>query len=78
MDSLFRPVLLDGVTMLELLGEVETADILKDMRMEFLSTVKAEHAVVLAEMLDMRRLDDAMGQYEQLLINHVGTKQDII
>ena len=74
MDSLFRPVLLDGVTMLELLGEMETSDILKDVRMEFLSTVKAEHAVVLAEMLDMRRLDDAMGQYEHLLIDHVGTK----
>ena len=74
MDGLFRPVLLDGVTMLELLGEVEIADMLKDVRMEFLSAVKTGHAVILTEMLDMQRLDDAMDQYEHLLINHVGTK----
>ena len=71
MDSLFRPVLLDGVTMLELLGETEIAGALKEIRAQFLRVIRAERPAVLERALDMPRLQAALHQYEELILRRM-------
>lgn len=74
MNALFRPVLLDGVTMLELLEETEIAGPLKEVRAQFLGVVKKDCPAVLKKELDFVRLNAAIAQYEELIIKHMGTK----
>lgn len=76
MDKWFRPILLDGVTMLELLEETGAAEPLKAVRAQFLKIVRENRSSVLAEELDMERLCAAMAQYEELMIRQMETEQD--
>lgn len=71
-DTLFRPILLDGVTMLELLGEEQTATPLRTVRAQFLRIIRENRPAVLAEELDMRLLCAAMIQYEELILKQIG------
>lgn len=71
MDKLFRPILLDGVTMLELLEESGLTEPLKAVRAQFLKTVQENHPSVLAEELDIERFRTAMAQYEKLIIRQM-------
>lgn len=71
-DDLFRPLLLDGVTMLELLGE--TAGPLRELQTQFLNVVRAGRPAVLAEELDMQLLNDAISGYENLIIRRMEAK----
>ena len=76
MNELFRPVLLDGVTMLELLEEMETAEQLKAVREQFLRSIRGNHPAVLAKELDMERLCTAMDQYEKLIIEKMEAERE--
>jgi len=76
MNNLFRSLLLDGVTMLELLGE--TAEPLKEIQTQFLRAVRENRPAVLAEVLDMPRLNVAVDEYGKLIVKHMETKQDSI
>ena len=74
MNELFRPILLDGVTMLELLEKLGTAEPLKVAQAQFLRIIKEARPAVLAEELDMGRLCAAMAQYEDLIIKQMGAE----
>jgi len=75
-NELFRPLLLDGVTMLELLGE--TAEPLKEIQTQFLRAVRENRPAVLAEVLDGPRLNAAIDEYGNLIVKHMETIQDNI
>ncbi len=67
MDPLFRATLLDGVTMLELIGQEETAERFRLIRRPFLCAVREEKPVVLREILDMRAWQTAIDRYIALI-----------
>ena len=73
MNSLFRPILLDGVTMLELLEETEIAGPLKEVRAQLLAVIKQECPAVLENKLDTVRLNAAITQYEKRIVKHMET-----
>lgn len=74
MNRLFRPILLEGITMLELLGETEIIVSLREVQRHFLGAVRGSRPVVLEKELDMPRLNAAIAQYEKLIIKHMETK----
>ncbi|MBP3702016.1 MAG: hypothetical protein J6I64_08995 [Lachnospiraceae bacterium] len=63
MNTLFRAVLLDAVTMLELAERHALADTLRAIRREFLGVVRSGKAVVLAKEMSMPVLLGAVDQY---------------
>lgn len=73
METLFRPILLDGVTMLELLEEEQIASSLRTVRTQFMKTVKEAHSVTLSSHLDMSLLTNAMTEYAQLIAAEMET-----
>ena len=73
MNALFRPILLDGVTMLELLDETTIVTTLKGVRTQFLDVIKEGQAAILADRLDMPLLNGAITQYETLIMKHMET-----
>lgn len=66
-DTLFRPILLDGVTMLELLREEKIAAALRTVRTQFMTALREDRPVVLAQRLDMALLMNAMTEYAGLI-----------
>ena len=71
METLFRPILLDGVTMLELLEEERLASSLRTVRTQFMNTVK--EARILSSHLDMSLLTNAITEYSQLIAAEMET-----
>jgi hypothetical protein len=67
MDKLFRAILLDGVTMLELLGEKEICKDLKMVQGELLTAVREGGTMVLKDRIDLEVLEDAIGRYMDLI-----------
>lgn len=67
LNRLFRPLLLDGITMLELIGQADLAQRLKDIQTQLLMALKARKTCVLAEYLDMDALDKAGEDYAVLI-----------
>lgn len=66
-DRLFRPILLDGVTMLELLGEEQVAAALRTVRAQLMEALRENRPAVLARRLDMALLTSAMTEYAGLI-----------
>lgn len=73
METLFRPILLDGVTMLELLEEEQLASSLRTVRTQFMKTVKEARPLILSSHLDMSLLTNAMTEYAQLIAAEMET-----
>lgn len=73
MEALFRPILLDGVTMLELLEEEQLASSLRTVRTQFMKTVKEASPVILSSHLDMSLLTNAITEYAQLIAAEMET-----
>lgn len=67
MNTLFRPVLLDGITMLGLLGQEEIAGMLRSVQTEFMTAIRAGKPLVLANEMDMETLLKAMDKYAALI-----------
>lgn len=70
-DSLFRPLLLDGVDMLTLLGERDLASRLKEIQGQFLSVLRRDQSAVLAAELNMFQLDSAVEDYQKLIVTRL-------
>lgn len=66
-DTLFRAILLDGVTMLELLGNEEPLQTLKSVQRELLTALKEDKPLTLADRLSMDRLEHAIDTYRELI-----------
>lgn len=73
METLFRPILLDGVTMLELLEEERLASSLRTIRTQFMEAVKKNCTAVLASQLDMPLLAASIDEYAQLITAEMET-----
>ena len=73
MESLFRPILLDGVTMLELLEEEQTAGSLRAVRTQLMKVRGEKIPTVLSDRLDMSLLANAMTEYKQLIAAEMET-----
>lgn len=67
MNTLFRPILLDGITMLDLLGEAALSRKLKAVQAQLLSALKQNEPIKLAQSLDLPLLTEAMTEYAALI-----------
>lgn len=67
METMFRALLLDGVAMLDLIGEVEISGGLKTIRGQLLNAVKGGGGVRLSEKLDMGLLRVSIRRYMELV-----------
>lgn len=67
MNSLFRATLLDGITMLELIGQDELAESFRRIQRPFLGAVREGRPVILSEKLDMPAWLAAIDAYIALI-----------
>ena len=67
MNTLFRPVLLDGITMLELIGQDTLAEKLRQLQGKFLATIRAGKSVIPAEFMQMDVLPQSIEAYISLI-----------
>ncbi len=67
MNSLFRPLLLDGITMLELAGETDLAQKFTALQQQFMAFMRGTREKALRETLSMDSLNDLTEQYASLI-----------
>lgn len=67
LNPLFRPVLLDGITMLELIGQENLAGSLRMVQKTLLTAVREEGSLVLERKLDMQTLTAGMDGFLRLV-----------
>ena len=72
MNPLFRPMLLDGITMLDLIGQTELASKLRTVQIEFMSAIREGVPVVLADVMQMDVLMDSIDEYITLIASKSG------
>ena len=70
MNTLFRAILLDGITMLDLIGETQISQKLKIVQGQFMNAVKENKPIQLDQRLDMTLLNSAISEYMNLLCAH--------
>ncbi len=77
LNDLFRPLLLDGVTMLELLENTEPAASLRTVRAQLLPLIRAGRPTVLSESIDLSLLNASIRAYhsriKQICLYHTQT-----
>ena len=77
LNDLFRPLLLDGITMLELLENTEPAASLRTVRAQLLPLIRAGRPAVLSESIDLSLLNASIRAYhsriEQICLYHTQT-----
>lgn len=71
METLFRALLLDAVTMLELLGKVSPWAALKKAQGQLLVMVRENRSVVPGRYLDLTLIDGAIEEYQKLICAHM-------
>lgn len=67
MNSLFRPLLLDGITMLELAGENDLAQEYTALQRQFMTFMRGTREEALQKMLSLDRLHALTEQYAHLI-----------
>ncbi|MBQ9458732.1 MAG: hypothetical protein IJU66_02245 [Oscillospiraceae bacterium] len=78
MDTLFRPLLLDGITMLELAGETELARGFSELQRAFLSFVRVPGDAPLCEAMSMSRLRELTEAYARLIERRLDRPADAL
>ncbi len=71
MDRLFRPLLLDGISMLKLAGEKDLAGRLENVQRELLQFLKGDRSAALADNISLDSLRDCAGEYIGLIERHI-------
>lgn len=71
MNTLFRAILLDGITMLDLIGETSIAHKLKIVQSQFMNAVKENKPLQLDQRLDITLLNAAISEYIDLIRAHI-------
>lgn len=66
-ESLFRAILLDGITMLELIGETQLLKRLKAIQKDFLDALRENQPLVLADRISVNDLGEAIDAYVALI-----------
>lgn len=67
MNTLFRPILLDGITMLELLGQSALGDKLRIVQRQYMRALKENKSLRLEQYLDLNLLREAAYEYAALI-----------
>ncbi len=67
MNRLFRPLLLDGLSMAKLLQEKELEECLAGLQKQFLGIVRSNEAVKLSEKLDCEKMNWAIDKFVSLI-----------
>ena len=67
MSSLFRPMFLDGITMLELAGETTLAQEFTALQQQFMAFMRGSRVEALREALSLDRLHDLTERYAHLI-----------
>ena len=67
MNRLFRPLLLDGLSMAKLLKENELEDCLTKLQKQFLTMVRNNEAVTPATQLDSKEIDSAIDKFTGII-----------
>lgn len=75
MNTLFRAILLDGITMLDLIGETQISQKLKIVQDQFMNAVKENKPLQLNQYLDIALLNSAITEYIDLIRAHMLTKK---
>ena len=70
LNRLFRPLLLDGITMLELAGEMTFSTQLRELQAALMRFMRTDRCGILAEALPVPVLRDLAQRYEQLIVNN--------
>ena len=70
MNTLFRAILLDGLTMIELCAETALAEKLRIVQSEFMTAVKKNTTVILSEGISVDLLVEAIEEYTHLIERH--------
>jgi hypothetical protein len=70
-DTLFAPLLLDVLAMMELIGETALANDIKDIRNNFMKAMKETQAVFLADYITPEFLDDIILRYKKIILNYM-------
>lgn len=73
METLFRALLLDGVTMLELLEKISPWAALKKAQGQLLAMVRGNCPVVPGQYLDLALIDGTIEEYQELICAHMRT-----
>ena len=66
-ESLFRAILLDGITMLELIGETGLRKRLQSIQKDFLDTLRENQPLILADRISVNDLSEAIDAYATLI-----------
>ena len=69
LNRLFRPLLLDGITMLELAGEMTFSTQLRELQAALMRFMRTDRSGILAETLPVPVLRDLSQRYEQLIVD---------
>ena len=77
MNTLFRAILLDGITMLDLIGETQISQKLKIVQGQFMNAVKENKPQQLDQCLDMALLNSAIAEYMNLICIHAQTRDTL-
>ena len=75
MNTLFRAILLDGITMLDLIGEMQISRKLKIVQGQFMNAVKENKPLQLDQCLDITLLHSAITEHINLIIAHAETRK---
>ena len=67
MNTLFRAILLDGITMLDLIGNAEISQKLKTVQNQFTTAIKENKSLQLNQRIDTSLLDSAINDYMALI-----------
>lgn len=67
MNRLFRPLLLDGISMMQLLGQAELTEMLQTLQGQYLNALKERTEICLADRMDMGMLDKAIDRIVGLI-----------
>ena len=74
MNSLFRPLLLDGITMLELAGETALAQEFTTLQHQFMAFMRGSRREALQETLSLDKLHDLTERYAHLIERQISSK----
>lgn len=75
MNTLFRAILLDGITMLDLIGETQISQKLKIVQGQFMNAVKENKPLQLNQSLDIALLNSAITEYIDIIRAHAQTRE---
>lgn len=75
-ERLFRPLLLDGLTMMQLIKNEKMYILLKNMQSKYLNIIKKQCSVTLKDELPFELFDEVFTEYIKLINKQLGLQND--